>query len=197
MLSPPDGAPLILAAGGFAADRYLLREHVTENADDVLLRTAPGSSGDGMRVGWTPAPHRHGAGRGVRQRNAGTPRGSCPATSCGWRSCTRRPRRAVRLGPGVPRVRRGPGRRRHGPDAPSRWAQPAREEQDLVEHERRPGDPAWGVGSQPASGRAAWFTRGSLLQPGSMGGERVSFGTRSSGERLLAPHSKNRKGGFA
>jgi hypothetical protein len=64
MLSPPDGAPLILAAGSFAADRHLLREDVTENADDVLLRTAPGSTGDARLVGLDAGPHRHGAGRG-------------------------------------------------------------------------------------------------------------------------------------
>jgi fumarate reductase flavoprotein subunit len=51
LLAPPDGAPLILATGGFAADRDLLREHVTPEADHVLLRTAPGSTGDGMRLG--------------------------------------------------------------------------------------------------------------------------------------------------
>jgi hypothetical protein len=64
MLSPPDGAPLILAAGSFAADRHLLREDVTEIADDVLLRTAPGSTGDARLVGLDAGPHRHGAGRG-------------------------------------------------------------------------------------------------------------------------------------
>jgi fumarate reductase flavoprotein subunit len=48
---PPGGAPLILATGGFAADRGLLRRHVTTEADHVLLRTAPGSTGDGLRLG--------------------------------------------------------------------------------------------------------------------------------------------------
>jgi succinate dehydrogenase/fumarate reductase flavoprotein subunit len=51
LLEPPRRAPLILATGGFAADRRLLREHVTPEAKDVLLRTAPGSTGDGLRVG--------------------------------------------------------------------------------------------------------------------------------------------------
>jgi fumarate reductase flavoprotein subunit len=49
--APPDGAPLILATGGFAANRDLLREHVTREADHVFLRTAPGSTGDGLRLG--------------------------------------------------------------------------------------------------------------------------------------------------
>ncbi len=48
---PPDGGPLILATGGFAASRELLAEHVTPEAEHVLLRTSPGSTGDGLRVG--------------------------------------------------------------------------------------------------------------------------------------------------
>ena len=48
---PPADRPLILATGGFAADRELLRQHVTREADHVLLRTAPGSTGDGLRLG--------------------------------------------------------------------------------------------------------------------------------------------------
>ena len=47
----PDSAPVILATGGFAADRELLREHVTPEADHVLVRAAPGSTGDGLRLG--------------------------------------------------------------------------------------------------------------------------------------------------
>ena len=47
----PDGPPVVLATGGFAADRELLREHVTPEADHVLLRAAPGSTGDGLRLG--------------------------------------------------------------------------------------------------------------------------------------------------
>jgi hypothetical protein len=45
------GAPLVLATGGFAASRDLLREHVTPEAEHALLRTAPGSTGDGLRIG--------------------------------------------------------------------------------------------------------------------------------------------------
>jgi fumarate reductase flavoprotein subunit len=51
LLEPPGGVPLILATGGFAADRRLLREHVTPEAEHVLLRTAPGNIGDGLRLG--------------------------------------------------------------------------------------------------------------------------------------------------
>ena len=47
----PDGVPLVLATGGFAASRDLLRRHVTPEAGHVLLRTAPGSTGDGLRLG--------------------------------------------------------------------------------------------------------------------------------------------------
>jgi FAD binding domain-containing protein len=47
----PDGVPVILATGGFAADRELVREHVTPEAEHLLLRAAPGSTGDGLRLG--------------------------------------------------------------------------------------------------------------------------------------------------
>ena len=49
--SPPDSAPLVLATGGFGASRELLREHVTAEADHVMVRAAPGSTGDGLRIG--------------------------------------------------------------------------------------------------------------------------------------------------
>jgi succinate dehydrogenase/fumarate reductase flavoprotein subunit len=48
---PPDSVPLILATGGFAADRALLEEHVSPEAGHALLRAAPGSTGDGLRIG--------------------------------------------------------------------------------------------------------------------------------------------------
>jgi fumarate reductase flavoprotein subunit len=47
----PGGVPLILATGGFGASRDLLRAHVTPEADHALLRAAPGSTGDGLRIG--------------------------------------------------------------------------------------------------------------------------------------------------
>jgi succinate dehydrogenase/fumarate reductase flavoprotein subunit len=47
----PDRTPLVLATGGFAADPALVREHVTSEADHLLLRAAPGSTGDGLRLG--------------------------------------------------------------------------------------------------------------------------------------------------
>jgi succinate dehydrogenase/fumarate reductase flavoprotein subunit len=47
----PRSGPLILATGGFGASRELLREHVTPEADHVLLRAAPGSTGDGLGIG--------------------------------------------------------------------------------------------------------------------------------------------------
>jgi succinate dehydrogenase/fumarate reductase flavoprotein subunit len=47
----PGGVPLILATGGFGASRDLLRAHVTAEADHALLRAAPGSTGDGLRIG--------------------------------------------------------------------------------------------------------------------------------------------------
>jgi succinate dehydrogenase/fumarate reductase flavoprotein subunit len=47
----PGQGPVVLATGGFAADRGLVREHVTPEADHLLLRTASGSTGDGLRLG--------------------------------------------------------------------------------------------------------------------------------------------------
>jgi succinate dehydrogenase/fumarate reductase flavoprotein subunit len=47
----PGGAPTVLATGGFAANRALVREHVTPEADHLVLRAAPGSTGDGLRLG--------------------------------------------------------------------------------------------------------------------------------------------------
>jgi succinate dehydrogenase/fumarate reductase flavoprotein subunit len=48
---PDDGTPVVLATGGFAASRAMLALHVTPEADHVLIRTAPGATGDGLRVG--------------------------------------------------------------------------------------------------------------------------------------------------
>jgi succinate dehydrogenase/fumarate reductase flavoprotein subunit len=48
---PPAGAPVILATGGFGASRELLAKHVTEEAEHAFLRAAPGSTGDGLRIG--------------------------------------------------------------------------------------------------------------------------------------------------
>jgi fumarate reductase flavoprotein subunit len=47
----PGSVPLILATGGFAASRDLLRAHVSREADHAFLRAAPGSTGDGLRIG--------------------------------------------------------------------------------------------------------------------------------------------------
>jgi succinate dehydrogenase/fumarate reductase flavoprotein subunit len=47
----PGNIPLILATGGFAASRDLLRAHVSSEADHAVLRAAPGSTGDGLRIG--------------------------------------------------------------------------------------------------------------------------------------------------
>jgi succinate dehydrogenase/fumarate reductase flavoprotein subunit len=48
---PPPDVPLVLATGGFAADRELLEEHVSQEAGHAFLRAAPGSTGDGLRIG--------------------------------------------------------------------------------------------------------------------------------------------------
>jgi succinate dehydrogenase/fumarate reductase flavoprotein subunit len=49
--SAPAGVPLILATGGFHANRDLLREHVTPEADSLAIRGNPWSTGDGLRIG--------------------------------------------------------------------------------------------------------------------------------------------------
>ena len=51
LLSLPEGVPLVLATGGFQGDRSLVREHVTSEADHLLLRANPWSAGDGLRLG--------------------------------------------------------------------------------------------------------------------------------------------------
>jgi succinate dehydrogenase/fumarate reductase flavoprotein subunit len=47
----PRDTPLVLATGGFAASRELLRAHVTDQADQLFLRAAPGATGDGLTMG--------------------------------------------------------------------------------------------------------------------------------------------------
>ena len=53
----PGNIPLILATGGFAASRDLLRAHVSAEADHAVLRAAPGSTGDGLRIGLEAGGH--------------------------------------------------------------------------------------------------------------------------------------------
>jgi succinate dehydrogenase/fumarate reductase flavoprotein subunit len=47
----PAAVPVVLATGGFQADPALVRRHVTPQARALMLRAAPGSTGDGMRIG--------------------------------------------------------------------------------------------------------------------------------------------------
>jgi succinate dehydrogenase/fumarate reductase flavoprotein subunit len=46
-----DGTPVVLATGGFQANRDLVRRHITPEADSLLLRAARWSTGDGLRLG--------------------------------------------------------------------------------------------------------------------------------------------------
>jgi fumarate reductase flavoprotein subunit len=46
----PGRTPVVLATGGFAANRALVRRHVTPEAEHLLLRATPWSSGDGLRL---------------------------------------------------------------------------------------------------------------------------------------------------
>jgi succinate dehydrogenase/fumarate reductase flavoprotein subunit len=47
----PPGVPVVLATGGFQADRALVSEHVTAEAGELMLRATRWSTGDGMRLG--------------------------------------------------------------------------------------------------------------------------------------------------
>ena len=47
--APGGGTPCILATGGFQADSWLVREWIS--AEPLLLRSNPGSAGDGLRAG--------------------------------------------------------------------------------------------------------------------------------------------------
>jgi succinate dehydrogenase/fumarate reductase flavoprotein subunit len=51
LLELPASVPVVLATGGFQGDRSLVREHVTSEADHLLLRANPWSAGDGLRLG--------------------------------------------------------------------------------------------------------------------------------------------------
>ncbi len=46
----PKGVPVVLATGGFQASRELVRRYVTREADALLLRATPWSTGDGLRL---------------------------------------------------------------------------------------------------------------------------------------------------
>lgn len=50
LLEIPDGLPTIIATGGFQGDRDLVRQHVTPEADALVLRANPWSVGDGLRL---------------------------------------------------------------------------------------------------------------------------------------------------
>ena len=47
----PAGVPAVLATGGFQGDPELVRRYVTPQADRLLLRACPWSTGDGLRLG--------------------------------------------------------------------------------------------------------------------------------------------------
>jgi succinate dehydrogenase/fumarate reductase flavoprotein subunit len=51
LLELPRGVPVVLASGGFQGDRSLVREHVTPEADRLMLRANRWSRGDGLRMG--------------------------------------------------------------------------------------------------------------------------------------------------
>jgi succinate dehydrogenase/fumarate reductase flavoprotein subunit len=47
----PGGVAVVLATGGFQGSRDLVRRHVTPEADSLVLRANPWSTGDGLRLG--------------------------------------------------------------------------------------------------------------------------------------------------
>ena len=47
----PANVPVVLATGGFAASRDLVREWITPEADALFLRATPWSTGDGLALG--------------------------------------------------------------------------------------------------------------------------------------------------
>jgi fumarate reductase flavoprotein subunit len=47
----PGDVPVVLATGGFQADRELVARHVTPEAGELMLRATPWSTGDGLRIG--------------------------------------------------------------------------------------------------------------------------------------------------
>jgi fumarate reductase flavoprotein subunit len=47
----PEDVPVVLATGGFQGDRALVRRYVTPEADALVLRANPCSTGDGFRLG--------------------------------------------------------------------------------------------------------------------------------------------------
>jgi fumarate reductase flavoprotein subunit len=47
----PGDAPVVLATGGFQGDTELVGRHVTPEAEHLLLRANPWSTGDGLRLG--------------------------------------------------------------------------------------------------------------------------------------------------
>jgi fumarate reductase flavoprotein subunit len=47
----PGNAPVVLATGGFQANRDLVRRHITPEARSLLVRATPWSTGDGLRLG--------------------------------------------------------------------------------------------------------------------------------------------------
>jgi len=50
LIELPSGLPVVLATGGFQGDLALVRERITTQAEKLVLRANPWSSGDGLRL---------------------------------------------------------------------------------------------------------------------------------------------------
>ena len=69
----PEKVPVVLATGGFSANRALLQAHVTPEADRLMLRCAPGATGDGLKLGLAAGARRSAGMRQAYGRNMPAP----------------------------------------------------------------------------------------------------------------------------
>jgi FAD binding domain-containing protein len=69
----PDRVPVVLATGGFQASRDLVRRHVTPEADHLMLRAAPWSAGEGLRLGLAAGAERSAGMDQIYGRNMPAP----------------------------------------------------------------------------------------------------------------------------
>jgi fumarate reductase flavoprotein subunit len=68
-----DNGPVVLATGGFQGDRQLVREHVTPEAEYLMLRAARWSTGDGLRLGLGAGAERSAGMHQIYGRNMPAP----------------------------------------------------------------------------------------------------------------------------
>ena len=93
-------APVVLATGGFQADRRLVRQHITPHADALCLRATPWSTATASGSASRPVPRPRTASRSSTGATCPRlPRGSAIPSSWSWPSSTRAsPPSATRTG---------------------------------------------------------------------------------------------------